>query len=221
MQTFVPYPDAARSAEALDISRCGKQRVETYQLLLWLHGVQMWNWEHRIVVPRMPRYSSHPALAMWSGHERALLRYQDAFCTEWAGRGYADTCLDKSTYVVGLINRDPASSEWPDWWGDEFIHMVHRSNLVWKDKLYYGERFPAEYPQPPYDPESGENYWAYRWPTGRIPVRERISEHHAFAVQRLGVPVDIIASKQEEFGWDTDHPVVTAFNERFLLGSAG
>ncbi len=33
MQTFLPYPDFARSAAVLDPARLGKQRVETLQIL--------------------------------------------------------------------------------------------------------------------------------------------------------------------------------------------
>ena len=33
MQTFLPYPDFARSARCLDNRRLGKQRVESYQIL--------------------------------------------------------------------------------------------------------------------------------------------------------------------------------------------
>ena len=33
MQTFLPYPDFARSAQALDMRRLGKQRVEVLQIL--------------------------------------------------------------------------------------------------------------------------------------------------------------------------------------------
>lgn len=188
MQTFVPYPDAAKTAAVLDQKRLGKQRVETLQLLLWLHAVKIEDWDSRLVVPRLSKWT-HPALQMWSGHERALLRYQDATCDEWTARGFRDTCKEKSHFVVDLINSDPESEEWPSWWGDPDMHMRHRSNLVWKDRAHYGPLFPDELPKlPEEDPDLESSYWEYAWPAGRIPYRERIEYHYEKAVDLLGVP---------------------------------
>lgn len=188
MQTFVPYPDAARSVATLDNRRLGKQRVETFQLLLWLHGVRVVDWESRILAPRMSGWS-HPALRMWAGHERALLRYQDATCDEWTARGFNDTCKEKSHFVVDLMNSDLESETWPEWWGDDEIHMRHRSNLVWKDRAYYGPQFPDDVPKLPVeDPELRSSYFEYHWPDGRIDFRERIAFHYAKAVDLLGLP---------------------------------
>lgn len=184
MQTFVPYPDAAKSAAVLDQKRLGKQRVETLQLLLWLHAVKIVDWDSRFVVPRISKWT-HPAMQMWAGNERALLRYQDAFCDEWTSRGFKDTCKEKSHLVVELINSDSASEEWPSWWGNRAMHKAHRSNLVWKDRSYYGKKFPRELPKT--DSDLKESYLEYIWPAGRLPYQERIAEHYTKAVQLLGV----------------------------------
>lgn len=183
MQTFVPYPDAAKSAAVLDQKRLGKQRVETLQLLLWLHAVKIEDWDSRFISPRISKWT-HPAMQMWSGSERALVRYQDAFCDEWTSRGFKDTCKEKSHYVVELINSDQSSEEWPDWWGNAAMHRSHRSNLVWKDREFYGPLFPEEMPDS--DPDLKESYLEYIWPTGRIPYQDRIKDHYDRAVELLG-----------------------------------
>lgn len=183
MQTFVPYPDAAKSAAVLDQKRLGKQRVETLQLLLWLHAVKIENWDSRFIAPRISKWT-HPAMQMWSGSERALLRYQDAFCDEWTSRGFKDTCKEKSHYVVELINSDSASEEWPTWWGNLEMHKSHRSNLVFKDRTFYGSIFPNELPKDELDLKS--SYLEYIWPDGRIPYQDRIKEHYNRAVELLG-----------------------------------
>lgn len=186
MQTFVPYPDAAKSAAVLDQRRLGKQRVETLQLLLWLHAVKIADWDSRQVTPRVSRWT-HPAMQMWAGSERALLRYQDAFCDEWTSRGFKDTCKEKSHYVVELINTDPASEDWPAWWGNRKMHRAHRSNLIFKDRAYYGPKFPKDLPKLPEDDMLLKtSYLEYIWPAGRIPYQERIKEHYEKAVMLLG-----------------------------------
>jgi hypothetical protein len=68
VQTFLPYPDFARSAAVLDDRRLGKQRVETLQILRALTRPD-YGWRH------------HPAVLMWKGHEVSL----DAFAVgRWA-----------------------------------------------------------------------------------------------------------------------------------------
>jgi hypothetical protein len=184
MQTFVPYPDAAKSAAVLDQRRLGKQRVETLQLLLWLHAVKIEDWESRTLTPRISGWN-HPAMKMWAGSERALLRYQDAFCDEWTSRGYKDTCKEKSHHVVELINSDSESEAWPSWWGNAEIHRSHRSNLVWKDPVFYSSVFPNEVPIKNTDQKS--SYLEYIWPSGRLPYAERIQNHYLKAVEILSL----------------------------------
>ena len=87
MQTFLPYPDFARSARALDVRRLGKQRVECLQVVRGL-TVPDYGWRH------------HPAVRMWRGHLEALGRYTLACCEVWTEGGRADTCA--ATVVLDL-----------------------------------------------------------------------------------------------------------------------
>jgi|SRR5579875_1337090 len=119
MQTFLPYPDFAQSAAALDDTRLGKQRVEAYQIVRSLLGVTQ-GWRH------------HPATVMWRGHEDALIEYGVAVCDEWVARGRADTVRAK---LLALHSGGPAPR--PGWLGDERFHAAHRSNLLRKDPVHY------------------------------------------------------------------------------------
>lgn len=79
LQTYLPYPDFAASAHALDPRRLGKQRVEALQVLRAL-TTPGYGWRH------------HPAAKQWRGYEEALACYGVAICKEWCRRGHADTC---------------------------------------------------------------------------------------------------------------------------------
>ncbi|WP_300460989.1 MSMEG_6728 family protein, partial [uncultured Nocardioides sp.] len=79
MQTFLPYPDFARSARALDRKRLGKQRVETLQVVRALTRTD-YGWQN------------HPAVLMWRGCEEALGRYGLECCAAWTDLGFDDTC---------------------------------------------------------------------------------------------------------------------------------
>jgi len=131
MQTFLPDPDFARSAQVLDRQRLGKQRVEVLQLLKALRDGGAW--------------SNHPAARMWRGHEGVLAIYGLTVCDEWISRGYQDTCRAKidSHYTVGVHSP-------PDWLGDADFHAAHRSNLLRKKPEWYGQFGWTEGPDLPY-----------------------------------------------------------------------
>lgn len=129
MNTFLPYPDFAKSAACLDRARLGKQRVEVLQLLKAL-SVPGAGW------------ANHPATKMWRGHIGSLCLYGLAICTEWQKRGYKDTCADKiAAFVSG--NFEP-----PIWLGNEEFHRSHRSNLTRKAPEHYNQYWsePSDLP---------------------------------------------------------------------------
>lgn len=146
IQTFLPYRSFERSAQVLDNKRLGKQRVETLQIMKALTQGVGWR--------------NHPATLMWVGHEAALLRYQAAICQEWVNRGFKDTCFVKTVmlYAKAVPNADITSNTAlnPSWLGKRKMHSGHRSNLLRKDPVHYGQFGWTD------DPE-GE-YW---WPVQR------------------------------------------------------
>ena len=138
MQTFLPFPDFARSAEVLDPPRLGKQRVENVQILRGLtvagHG-----------------FRHHPAVKMWAGYEEALVRYGLIVASTWTATGRADTTA--ATLTTDLANACGLTSvrsvaalraarDLPPWLGDEAFHESHRSALVRKDPETYADLFP-------------------------------------------------------------------------------
>lgn len=123
MQTFVPLDTFEESAASLDRQRLGKQRVEVLQICKALTGDGGWG--------------NHPATKMWRGHENGLAAYGVAVCLEWKGRGYKDTCLEK---ISAFYEPDP--DDLPGWWGEEALHLSHRSNLVRKMPEHYGLLWP-------------------------------------------------------------------------------
>ncbi|WP_326595189.1 MSMEG_6728 family protein [Streptomyces sp. NBC_01803] len=139
MQTFLPYPDFARSAGVLDVRRLGKQRVEALQVLRGL-TVPGYGWRH------------HPAVRMWAGYEEALVRYGLEMCRVWVVGGRRDTCavsLAADFAALGARRRIrrqerlAAGGDVPPWLGDEAFHRGHQSALVRKDPAFYTERFPG------------------------------------------------------------------------------
>jgi len=124
MQTFLPYPDFAASAACLDNKRLGKQRVECLQILKALSD-ETYGWQN------------HPAVEMWCIYKRPLLNYGKAICAEWLKRGYKDTCYGKM--VVLLDEFDIVYYRKPTWLGNSAFHDSHRSNLLRKDPIHYGQ----------------------------------------------------------------------------------
>lgn len=161
MQTFLPYPSFAESARVLDRARLGKQRVETLQILQVLTGNRLvssarvdgrsvplspdrWHLEPR----RAKGWSHHPAVLMWHGHIPGLLAYQQAICEEWTGRGYRDTCREKSAFLVDASGFSPEPVSLPSWWGSERFHAAHRGTLLAKDPDWYGQFGWTDDPDP-------------------------------------------------------------------------
>jgi hypothetical protein len=115
MQTFLPVHDFELSAMLLDWKRLGKQRVEAQQILNALLAGGAW--------------SNHPATRMWAGYEIALIEYKNAMIREWIRRGYKNT--------MEII--EVKDFKLPPWFGDEKFHASHRSNLLRKDPIFYGQ----------------------------------------------------------------------------------
>ena len=141
MQTFLPYPSFSESAKVLDYRRLGKQRVEAWQILNALRADYA-----------QKGWKNHPATKMWRGHELALAVYGKIITLEWISRGYKDSMLPRFNAIVGRKRLIP----FPQWVGDEEFHLSHRSNLVRKDKEFYGTLWPNI-------PDS----LPYVWPVGK------------------------------------------------------
>lgn len=152
VQTFLPSPDFAASAAALDRKRLGKQRVEALQILRALLRPG-YGWQH------------HPAVAMWRGHPEAVAAYGLAVCARWRAGGGADTVEASILADLAAAGLDAprtqaelaAAGLLPEWLGDDRVHRSHRAALVAKDPEHYGPLFPDEAA----DAAAG---YAYHWP---------------------------------------------------------
>jgi hypothetical protein len=127
MQTFLPYPDFKKSLQALDYRRLGKQRVEAYQIIR--------------AIKYGGGYRNHPAVKMWRGHINALKLYYNLSLDEWVGRGYRNNM--RKMPIRGKI-------AYPQWFGRKNFHAAHRSNLLRKDLIFYGQYNWSEPPDLPY-----------------------------------------------------------------------
>lgn len=134
MQTFLPYADFEASASVLDYRRLGKQRVETFQLLNAIRGVDKFG------EPKQHKgWVNHPAAVMWRQYVPALALYGVVMCGEWIARGYNDTLYDRLEKI--LTDTSNGEVEMPYWLGDGEFHRSHQSNLLRKDAEFYGKKF--------------------------------------------------------------------------------
>jgi hypothetical protein len=141
MQTFLPFPDFAASARALDNRRLGKQRVEVYQILRALRGVTK-GWQN------------HPATKMWRGYDNALAAYGSAMSVEWSARGFKDTLILRYWMYATPEGTGALADSFvvtlPSWFGNAALHRSHQSNLLRKDPAHYGPKFPGVTADLPY-----------------------------------------------------------------------
>jgi hypothetical protein len=137
MQTFLPYKSFESSAKVLDRQRLGKQRVETLQIMKALVTHEGW--------------INHPVTKMWRGYEFALMSYQQAICDEWTGRGYNDSCLDKTRELFERLPQEARLPHIPPWLGLRKFHSAHRANLLRKS--------PTHYLQYGWTEKAADGYW--------------------------------------------------------------
>lgn len=132
MQTFLPFKNFDKSAQALDSKRLNKQILEGYQILKVLSSDD----------PRAA-WRNHPAVKMWREHEHGLWDYVMSMVKEADKRGIKT--------VNNLANlkalRNAVGKNWgsglPTWFNNETIMArvttTHKANLFIKDSYYYND----------------------------------------------------------------------------------
>lgn len=146
MQTFLPLLGFAESARVLDTRRLGKQRLECLQILQTLNkpeypacpacgcksapGGVCTDCRGKV---RKTAWYNHPAVRMWRGYEISLASYAWHICAEWKARGFKDTLQERFAFSTFEAIVSPA------WVRDEAFQSAHRSNLLRKDPVWYGQ----------------------------------------------------------------------------------
>lgn len=193
MQTFLPYPDFARSLAVLDTPRLGKQRVETLQIL------------RALVLPEYG-WQNHPAVRMWEGRLPALVLYGLISADQWRQRGFGDSTAahiaEFAPEAVGASQADLAAAGLlPAWLGDERLHRSHQSKLLGKNPDHYRQFFPdvpadLEYFWPDPDPAPtlslpmGHELWVVQ--PGSAQVLGRFLQEGVISVgDDSGVQIDV------------------------------
>lgn len=143
MQTFLPYSDFTQSLMALDTKRHGKQRVEAFQLLRALGNSTDVDLSDVDLTKPAKGWVNHPAAKMWRGYEAALALYHDVSILTWIEKGYNNAMRLRSVVHAESVVMPP-------WMGDADLHASHRSNLLRKDPIHYGEFLWEEGPDLPY-----------------------------------------------------------------------
>jgi hypothetical protein len=131
MQTFAPEgTDLDLGFRHTDYRRLGKQRVEAWQILNVLRGV-----DNEGKPKDHKGWVHHPATLMWEGRIAALAHYGFRCCAEWKRRGYQDTMQERFRGVLDLhtyYGDDPTPPKFLN-----EIMISHRSNLIRKDEEFY------------------------------------------------------------------------------------
>ena len=136
MQTFAPEGRALdHGFQKLDYQRLGKQRVEAWQILNVLRGV-----DNEGNPKNHKGWVHHPATLMWEGRIAALAFYGMLCCKEWRSRGYKDTMLPRFSEVYAKhveYGDDPTPPAFLD-----DIMLSHQSNLIRKLPEHYQPLWP-------------------------------------------------------------------------------
>lgn len=132
MQTFLPFKDFDKSAQALDNKRLNKQVLECYQILKVLSNDD----------PRAG-WRNHPAVKMWRGSEKSLWSYAMTMLFEASSRGIKTDTNENNLRTLWRLNADNWGSSEPSWFDDlsvmNRVVTTHRANLYRKDPIYYME----------------------------------------------------------------------------------
>jgi len=92
-------------------------------------------------------WRNHPASRLWRGHFHHLALYILAGFDELKSRGrhYPKHYQEAEQHLLSNENTGP-----PFWFGDPAFHAAHRSNLLRKDPIWYGQFGWTEPPDLPY-----------------------------------------------------------------------
>ena len=120
MQTFLPYPDYMQSMQCLDKKRLGNQVYRECKTII------------------TGGWPNHPASKMWAGHFRSLANYALYGVIAMQKWYSADVCQRWLKYYKDQAEMHPRSG-FPPWIGNDAFHASHKSALLRKDPIWYGQ----------------------------------------------------------------------------------
>lgn len=130
MQTWLPYPTFAKSAEVLDNARLGAQRNEALIALRTLHGEFY----------EKNGWANHPTVKMWKGYEWRLRGYLGTICLEGMDRSDSDVWREVMFEDLPEISKDiEIDHSRPDWFGVQKFHDSHKARLLHKEPEHYSQ----------------------------------------------------------------------------------
>lgn len=161
--TFLPYANFKKSIECLDDSRCGKQRVEAYQLI---NAIM----KKRVDVDAKIAWINHPACQMWIGYENALILYYNTCLDVWESRGKSNS-MKRMDYI------DNKEIKMPWWFGWYEFHESHKASLHRKHPYFYSKLFTV----PDYFQQRG-----YVWPSHfELSIRKKLEMYPRQCFDRI------------------------------------
>lgn len=168
VQTFLPFDSFIDSLSCLDNARCGKQRVEAYQLIDALITGTRWE--------------KHPACKMWKDNVNALIYYYNLSLTEWEDRGFSNN-MERYPYQPDSDGTLPEIADdgtpeitYPWWFGWEHFHMSHRASLLRKHPMFYRDKFET----PEYYQSRGY-LWCSHWTPEALTLTDPVDIDKLFA----------------------------------------
>lgn len=184
--TFLPYANFKKSIECLDDSRCGKQRVEAYQLInailkrrvVLMSKATMSKETKQSESPTNPEikiaWINHPACQMWIGYENALILYYNTCLDVWESRGKSNS-MKRMDYIDNC--KDESEVKMPWWFGWYEFHESHKASLHRKHPYFYSKLFTVPY----YFSQRG-----YVWPSHfELSIRKKLEIHPRQCFDRI------------------------------------
>jgi hypothetical protein len=182
--TWMTHKSFSRTAEDLDNPRLKLQMKQTCTMFDILTGLK-------------PDHSKaqHPAVRMWSSYEYALGIYGMMLGMEWSfRRGIAEA--DEFWYLSrGIKETKRFDKEFiyepPPWMRDTAVLQSHRSNLIRRDEITYGDKWknvPRDMPYiwPVVDKAGKYTLYLSRSDRERVRTGERVlSERYAERIVNL------------------------------------
>lgn len=162
MQTFLPFADYIKSAQALDDSRLHNQVNEALVIMasaLRLRRVE----EDYVPVPVGEKvgWENHPAVKMWAGSVKCLGFYVLDCMYELSKRRHrrgphaSDPVRHERLVKLWRRSVEVGSDKDPAWIANEALFRSHQSNLIRKLPEHYVPLFPGV-----------PNDLPYVWPAG-------------------------------------------------------